>query len=314
MPNILKTMESLPFIDDLDGKKGTYEKYMESVVSGSKQKSIKKTEESTFDRRAIVSRSTIRSPREQKGQKRKLKLTDSERKQVNKDLMILQKATPSDRYDSNTENEFSNHEDISRPPTTERDMDIHYPPDFDEEPKKLSNKGKLTHRGIYQDSFIFIELISPDPFAANTENPVDFSQNMQEPPSIRDIDPKNSKKTTNLPSETDELKDEINQLKSHPPKIPADSVVPNEHPDSHRNLPTLSNPDENMMPKVSEEKYVSSHYTPTHFTLFRYPFHCKYQSFDFPLFYGFEYRKERKEKKKRKKSKRHRKDKKQRRE
>jgi hypothetical protein len=82
----MKTMESLPFLDEFDGKKANYEKYMEAAVTGKKTQrydrlmSPKKNtkESSTFERRDVISQSSIRSPRDSRISKRKLKLTNTE--------------------------------------------------------------------------------------------------------------------------------------------------------------------------------------------------------------------------------------------
>jgi hypothetical protein len=38
MPQIMKSVEAVPYFDEFDGKKGNYEKYMESVVNENKTK------------------------------------------------------------------------------------------------------------------------------------------------------------------------------------------------------------------------------------------------------------------------------------
>lgn len=66
----MNTVENLPYYDDFDGKKSTYEEYMQTVVSGQKTQRYErlmspggsKKQTSTLDRKDIVSRSSIKSP------------------------------------------------------------------------------------------------------------------------------------------------------------------------------------------------------------------------------------------------------------
>ena len=85
---------------------------------------------STLDRKEIISQSSIKSPRDSRMSKRRLKLTDTERKQVNKDLQIIKKSSASDH-----EIYESERYDIEDPESMNAvyaaEMGIDYPPSFD---------------------------------------------------------------------------------------------------------------------------------------------------------------------------------------
>ena len=166
MPNIMKSVESVPFFDEFDGKKSSYEKYMETVVNDKKtkrqerlvrysilfyssfynanilqdrvktpqsDKSSKK--HSTLDRKDIISPSTIKSPKNSKIQKRKLKLTDTERKEVNQDLAVLKKSSATDREMYESDRYYEDPGVINAQMAAK--MGIHYPPDFEQDFEEL---------------------------------------------------------------------------------------------------------------------------------------------------------------------------------
>lgn len=102
-------------------------------------------------------------------------------------------------------------------------------------------------------------MVSPNPFADNVDQRVDF--NIKEPDYPKFTAKDAQKERMSLVSQNSDVK-ESEKVSEHNTqyRVRPDSAAPSDHIDSYKNLPVLSNPDEKPIPRISEkqdEEYVS---------------------------------------------------------
>ena len=101
----------------------------------------------TFDRNEIVfSPDSIRSPKGLKISKRKMKLTDSDIKQISKEINTIKKVKSSSRYESSYQDDFAN--DPNDKIADAAEMGYEYQPDFEENRESREAK-EITKRSTY---------------------------------------------------------------------------------------------------------------------------------------------------------------------
>lgn len=135
-------------------------------------------------------------------------MTDSDKKQMGKDLKILEKSVSSSQYRYESENFEDNIDNMDPSAANAKmaaEMGIEYPQDFDfEEPQNPEKSREIIFKSKPPPNPIGSK--SPDPFAENAQDAVKFNKKPLklpiEPPSIQDIDP--SRATQAQPSTTPE--------------------------------------------------------------------------------------------------------------
>ena len=173
----------------------------------------------TFDRKDIVfSPDSIRSPKGLKISKRKLKLTDSDIKQISKEINTIKKAQSSSRYDDSYQDEFEQNP-ANEKIANDAEIGYEYQPDYDDnkessEAREINKRGELKLHSFdlkyfyypknknfvnilkvvfylyYMHNQLILDLISPEAINDYEKGQVLFnrsSHSIYHPPSISDI-------------------------------------------------------------------------------------------------------------------------------